>query len=329
MIQRYCAKCSGGIQKGASVNRANERPLMLRSSAVVATALAPRLALLRAMLDAPSLGAAAESVGVPSPTAVRWLAALNEAAGIALSVRTGRHVELTAAGVELARAAADANTALAVGVARAVEAGDPRHGHIVFAFPRSLGAIHAPRLLRSYRAAHPGIGFTLVQGSHELLVEKLHNATVDIALSVLRDADTAVDRVELFREPFVLVVPEDHRLAGRQAVRLTDCRAETMVGLAMGTALRGQVNEMLTEAGIDAGYGFEADELDTARGLVAAGVGVAVLPASAGEAAAGSVEIPILPRRYRRIGLVTSTLHPLSPAAERFLNWVRSTMRAS
>jgi DNA-binding transcriptional LysR family regulator len=214
-----------------------------------------------------------------------------------------------------------AQTTLAVGVTRAHEAADPTRGQVVFGFLRTMGVSRAPELLRHYRAAHPRIRLALVQAPHEELIERLHDGTIDLALTSVRDSDVGVRATELFREPFVLVVPKDHRLARRDAVRLFDCRDETFVGLSPGIALRRRVDELFRAAGVRPRYGFETEEVETVRGLATAGVGVAVLPARQGGALTGSAEVPIVPRHHRQIGLLVSTERELEPAAEGFRSW--------
>lgn len=281
----------------------------------------PRLTLLQAMTEHGHMSAAAAAVGVPQPTATRWLTALSRTVGVALTHRVGRRIELTRAGIALAESVGAAHTSLALGVARAYEAADPRRGQVVFGFLRTMGASRAPELLRAYRAVHPRVRLALVQASHEELIDKLHDGTIDLALTSIRDGDVGVVATELFREPFVLVAPADHRLAGREAVRLHDCRDETFVGLSVGIALRRRVDELFGAAGIRPRYGFETEEVETVRGLATAGVGVAVLPARHGGPLPGSAEVPIVPRHHRHIGVLVSTERPLEPAAEGFRRW--------
>jgi LysR family transcriptional activator of glutamate synthase operon len=276
------------------------------------------------MAECGHLSAAAESIGVPQPTATRWLDSLNRSVGVALTERVGRRVELTPAGQALAAAAGTAHSALAVGVARAFEAGEPGRGQVVFGFLRTLGATRAPELLRGYRAVRPRVRFALVQDAHEELIAKLHAGTIDLAMTSLRDTDANVVAIELFREPYVLVVPAEHRLARRSWIHLRNIRDETFVGLSAGIALRRRVDEMFAAVGVRPRYGFETEEVETVRGLATAGVGIAVLPSRHGGPLAGSIEVPIAPPHYRKIGLVTSSRRRLEPAAESFYQWAKS-----
>jgi DNA-binding transcriptional LysR family regulator len=296
-------------------------------SAEVASKLIPKLVLLDAMAQREHLSAAAASIGLPQSTATQWIIALRRAVGVPLTRRAGQRVELTAAGRVLAESVGRVHSVLAAGVARAYEATDPGHGQVIFGFLRTLGAGRAPELLRGYRLAHPRVRLTLVQAAHEQLVAALHDGTVDVALSVVRPADRDMVAVGMFREPYVLVMPAEHRLARHGSVRLHECRDEGFVGLSPGIAMRRSVDDMFFAARAQPRYVFETDEVETVRGLATAGLGVAVLPARHGGPLTGSVEIPIAPRAYRHIGLLVSKRRTLGSAAEGFRRW--ATMRST
>nr|WP_221380721.1 LysR family transcriptional regulator [Actinoplanes polyasparticus] len=299
----------------------NSGPGVQPSSATIASSLMSKLTLLVAMAERGHLSAAADAAGVPQPTATRWITALSRTVGAPLTRRAGQRVELTAAGRALADSARTAHTVMAVGVARAYEAADPGQGEVLFGFLRTLGASRAPELLRGYRLNHPRVRLTLVQAAHEQLVAGLHDGTVDVALSVVRATDADVAAVEMFKEPYVLVMSAGHRLSRHEFVRLRECRDESFVGLSPGIAMRRSVDDIFLAARVRPRYVFETEEVETVRGLATAGVGVAVLPARHGGPLSGSVEVPIAPRTYRYIGLLTSRRRTLEPPAEGFHRW--------
>jgi LysR family transcriptional activator of glutamate synthase operon len=287
----------------------------------VAEELLPRLTLLQAMVEHGHLSAAASAVGVSQPTATRWLVSLNKTVGVPLTARSGPRVELTRSGRAFALASRLAQGALESGVARAQTAGDPDHGRFTFGFLRSLATVKAPQLLRGYQLDHPGTAVDLVQGAHTELVEQLHDGTVDVALSHIRSCDGDLVAFEMFREPFVLVVPTQHRLAWRDRVRAYECRDVALIGLPPGIALRQSTDDLLREAGVKPRYVFSADEVATVRGLVAVGIGTAILPAREGGPLPGTNEIPLVPRAYRHLGLLVSSRRQQPPAVAQFRAW--------
>ena len=285
----------------------------------MAAALAPRLALLRAIAAEGHLGRAAESAGLPQPTASRWLAALGSDLGLPVVARRGRGILLTRAGRALAESAGRALTELESGCRQALAEVDPARGHVALGFLHTMGGVRVPELLRAFRAEHPGVQFTLSQGAHDALVRRVSDGAIDLALtSPLPTDESELSMTALTRQSLVVTVPNGHRLAGRRRVRLAELADEPFVGLKAGYGLRLITDQLCAEAGFRPTLAFEGEEADTVRGLVAAGLGVAVLPVAEPTGAPGAVELPISPRAYRRIGLVWAAHRPLPPAARWF-----------
>ncbi|GAB2682477.1 LysR family transcriptional regulator [Kribbella swartbergensis] len=289
------------------------------SLGVASTFLAPRLALLSALAQYGHLSAAAASLGIAQSTASRWLQSLNARVGVDLTRRVHGQIQLTAAGHTMAEAVEFGQSLLRLGVARAQVRSRPHDGQVRFGYLRSLATSKAPYLLRRFSDAFPRVRFVLHEANHEELTQRLRRGDIDIALTTVDQPDTVFVEYPLLREPLVLVVPEAHRWAKRDSVRVHECRDVTMVGLVNGTALRRSVDELLLRARVRPRYTFVTAEIAVLRGLVAAGMGVAVLPGSHDAPTPGSAEIALVPRTYRRVGLVVAAHRPLEPAAEAFL----------
>lgn len=285
----------------------------------VSTYLAPRLTLLSALAQYGHLSAAAASVGVSQSTASRWLQSLNAGVGVDLTRRVHGQIELTAAGHTMAEAVDFGQALLRLGITRAQIRSRPHDGQVRFGYLRSLATSKVPLLLRRFFDAFPRVRFVLDEASHEELVQRLGRGEIDIALTTVGQLDPGFVEYPLLREPLVLVVPETHRWAKRGSVRVHECRDVTMLGLVSGSALRRSVDELLLRAGVRPRYIFVTAETAVLRGLVAAGMGTAVLPASHAAPTPGSAEIPLVPRTYRQVGLVVPAHRPLEPATEAFL----------
>jgi DNA-binding transcriptional LysR family regulator len=291
----------------------------------LAATLAPRLALLRALAADEHVTRAALTVGVPQPTVSRWLAELADALGGPVLSRHGRGVRLTRAGRELADAAAAALSTVESGVRRAVAENDPDAGTVVFAFLHTMGGARVPGLLRAFRAHHPRVRFSLVQGAHEEMVQRVLSGEVDLALTApLPAEDPRLASAVLEDQPLVLAVPRAHRLASRRRVRIAELADEDFIGMKPGYGLRQVTDGLCAAAGFVPRLAFMGEEVDTIRGLVAAGLGVALLPPAEQHPPRGMVELPVTPRAYRTIGLVWPADRPLSPAATRFRDFVRA-----
>ena len=110
-----------------------------------------------------------------------------------------------------------------------------------------------------------------------------------------------------------LAVSADHRLAGRRRIRLAEVAEEPFVAVEPGYGLRLITNEFCAQAGFAPRIAFEGEEVETLRGLVAAGLGVALLPPGL-VPRPGVVELEVTaPRTRRAIGLAWPAGRPLTP----------------
>ncbi|MFC6065108.1 LysR family transcriptional regulator [Streptomyces ochraceiscleroticus] len=243
--------------------------------------LSPRLAQFAAVARAQHVTRAAAELGVPQPTLSRSLARLEADLGVQLLTRHGRRVRLTSSGRTLL-AHAERSLLHAERAGRAVrEDADPHSGRIAFGFPHTLGPSTVPDLLREFSARYPRIRFQLMQDYGAALLSRLRTGELDLTLiSPPPDApDVTVRRVH--RQPLRIVVPAGHPLAGRKRVRLAEVRDDAFVSLPAGYGLRQITERLCAEAGFAPRITFEGEEVETLRGLVAAGLGVALLPAPA------------------------------------------------
>lgn len=283
------------------------------------TGLVPRLQHFAAVARTEHVTRAASVVGVPQPTLSRSIARLEADMGVALFARTGRVLRLTPSGrllqEHVERALAELETALhALAGQNSADT-----GRVAFGFLHTLGGTTVPHLLRAFRADHPGVRFELVQRGHEVLVELLRAGTVDLCLtSPLPDEPGLVVR-PLHEQRLHLVVPSDHPFATRRQVRLADAAQEQFVGLEQGYGLRTTTDAWCRAAGFVPRLSFEGEEIDTVRGLVAAGLGVALLPEDATGRRDGVVELEVVqPRTTRTVGLVWRRETWAPPAVEAF-----------
>lgn len=294
------------------------------SDETLAGSLAPRLALLRAVAEEGNLTRAAATLGVPQPTASRWLALVSTELGTPVVIPAGRGIRLSRAGAYLAEAATRALSVLAAGVRQAVDEGDPEHGHVVLAFMQTLGDQLVPELLRAFRREHPHVRFSMLQGPHEELRDHVRSGRADLAFTAPLPGPGEFAEITLEEQQLVVTVPAEHRLAARAWLRMSDLAREPSVVMKPGYGLRQITDELAEAAGFLPMLAFEGDDVDTMRGLIAAGLGVAVLPAAEPTPRPGTVEIPLRPKATRHIGLIWAADRALAPPALAFRDFVSS-----
>ncbi|MER7814140.1 LysR family transcriptional regulator [Streptomyces sp. NPDC096153] len=286
--------------------------------------LAPRLAYFAGVARHEHVTRAAQELGVPQSTLSRAMVRLEQDLGVTLFTRKGRTVSLTPAGrdflVSVERALAEVERA-----AEAVRAdADPSAGKVAFGFLHTMGSETVPELIRAFRVDHPRIRFTLVQNYGEAMIERLRAGELDLCLtSPVPDAPDLVAR-RLDEQRLRLVVPDDHRLATRKRIRLAEAADEAFVTLEPGYGLRRITDALCAEAGFSPRVAFEGEEAETLRGLVAAGLGVALLPPPA-VPRPGVVELTVTaPRAIREVGVAWLDGHVDTPPVAAFKKFLLS-----
>lgn len=262
----------------------------------------------------------------------RALARLEAQVGTPLLRRSGRTLRLTRAG-EVFKPYVDAMLLrFDDGMAAVSQFVSPETGTVAIAFQQSLGTWLVPDLVRSFRARHPDVRFSLTLVRDELHGLPLDGGIADLEIGTrrfrtspeaARPGDLPVLTEEIATEPLRLALPREHRLAARRRIRLADVSKDPFIALRSTSALRKLTDDLCREAGFRPAIVFEGDDLTNLRGLVAAGLGVAVVPApraDSPEAAAGSVRYLELADggAQRAIYLTWSAERPLLPAAELF-----------
>ncbi|GIJ45247.1 LysR family transcriptional regulator [Virgisporangium aliadipatigenens] len=243
------------------------------------------LRVVREVADTGSFTAAAEALGYTQSAISRQVAAMEAAAGTALFERFARGVRPTAAGAVLA---AHAATVLgAVDTAERDLAGlrDRLAGRLrLGAFP-AAGAVLVPRALARLRAAHPGLAVTIEEGATPALLSRLRSARLDVIVIGTGQGLPDYDLGELRQHPLVtddlrVAVPSTHRLSRKARVTPADLSAETWI---VGRGARGEPQFGAWPTLADPRIGHTTRSWTTRLGMVAAGLGVALLPGIAAD----------------------------------------------
>jgi LysR family transcriptional regulator, transcription activator of glutamate synthase operon len=253
----------------------------------------------------------------------RALRRLEAQVGTPLLRRSGRTLRLTAAGAVFKPHVDALLHQLDDGIAAVSQLIEPETGTVALAFQQSLGTWLVPDLVRTFRAAHPGVGFRLTQVRDELHSAALDGGQADLEIGTRRPADPAVHSRRVAVEPLRLALPGDHQLAGQQRIHLAQVSGEPFIGLRPASALRQLADDLCQQAGFRPAVVFEGDDLSTVRGFVAAGLGVAIVPApraGSPESATGPVLYPEIldTGAAREICLRWPAERRLLPAAELF-----------
>jgi LysR family transcriptional regulator, transcription activator of glutamate synthase operon len=281
--------------------------------------ISPELAIAVAVLEEQHVRRAAERLGVPQPTVSAVMHRLADAIGAPLVAPRGRGITATDAGRAFLPAAQQALVNLRAAGQDLQEVIDPDRGRVALGFAHSRGPRDVPRLLDAFLAAYPDISFTLKQGAEPAILDQLRAGAFDVVIvASTPPADDRLETLVLAKERLCLTVASDHRLAGRASVELRQAADETFVGLTPEHGLRRLFDSLCEQAGLAPKLAFEGEEHETLRGLVRAGLGVAVLPHATHHDPA-LVEITLRdPGAHRDVRAVWHKDRRLTPAARRF-----------
>jgi LysR family hydrogen peroxide-inducible transcriptional activator len=224
-------------------------------------------------------GRAAEASFVSQPTLSTQIKKLEDELGVALVERTPRKVLLTETGREIARRARGVISEIDEIKAIAQRTRDPESGSLRLGVFPTLGPYLLPHLVPLVRTRFPRLELLLIEEKTEHVIRMLREGSLDAGVLALPVHEDSLHSEFLFEEPFVLAVPEAHPLAQKKSrLKLSDLEDENLLLLEDGHCLRDQALEVCQLAGAGEKTGFRATSLETLRQMVAANVGITLLP---------------------------------------------------
>ena len=230
-------------------------------------------------------GRAAERLGISQPPLSQQIQALEEEIGARLFERTNRRVELTDAG----RLFLDESRQVLAQVDKAVLLARRAHlgelGELKIGFTSSAPFTSTiPSSIHAFRKAYPDVHLDLQEMSSRQVLKALLEESLQVGVIRPLALPDAVHWVEVFREPLVAVLRADHPLAAgsEDGLAIAALAEEPFVFFprSYGTGLYDQVIALTRQAGFSPRIAQEASEAMTIIGLVSAGLGVSILPAS-------------------------------------------------
>ncbi|WP_043310240.1 LysR family transcriptional regulator [Pseudomonas sp. ML96] len=230
-------------------------------------------------------GRAAERLNISQPPLSQQIQALEQAMAVRLFERTNRRVALTEAGrlfLDEARAILQ-RVEGAVQLAQRAQRGELGELKVGFTASAPFTSI-MPRSILAFRQARPDVHLSLLEMSSGAVVQALLDRQIQVGVLRPFALPDSIEAIELFRDPLVAVLRADHPLAAgsEDGLSLSALAEEPFVFFprSYGTGLFDQLNELARQAGFIPRIAQEANEAMTIIGLVAAGMGVSMLPES-------------------------------------------------
>jgi DNA-binding transcriptional LysR family regulator len=239
--------------------------------------------------------------------------------GVRLFDRHTRMVSLTLVGQEFLPQARKILKDLELAVGDVRDNASLKRGQVTIAAAIVLAATIVPPILARFMRMYPEISVSIRDMPEEQISPALKRNEVDIAVGTLSEDDPEIAATALLRDKLMLVCREDHRFAKRKSVRWTELKDETLITLAAANPLRNIVEHNLLRVVPNSRPKYEVRFSTTAMSMIAAGMGVAVLPENSSQLASAvrvtTVDL-IEPMVMRDVSLLQRRHHSLSPAAE-------------
>src|SRR5437588_4415232 len=281
-----------------------------------------RLKVLAEVVRRGSFSGAAEALSYTQSAVSQAIARLEAETGATLIVRDRGGVRPTAAGASLVEhaegifariEAAETHLAAVLGI---------RAGRLRMASFPSAGATVMPLAIAGFRQRHPDVALTLAEGEPEEIAPRLRAGEFDLALLFqfpgARERHGARLRTQLLLEdPMLVALPAKHALAGKPALSLGDLRDQDWVQTSASSPCARHVVRSCLAAGFEPKVTFESDDYETVQGLVASGVGVALIPRLALTRVHSGVVVRTLAPKppSRRVVAATLAAAGVAPAA--------------
>ena len=274
-----------------------------------------------AVADCRHFGRAAERCFVSQPTLSAQLKKLEDYLGVQLIERQPNNVSLTEPGEQIVSRARRILEASDEVVTLARSHRDPLAGRLRVALLPTIGPYLLPRVAQPLRKSMPRLELQLYEYQTGPMLEKLQAGDLDVGILALPVDMEGLEAGELYVEPFMLAVPDQHKLAKRDTVRTEELKGETLLLLEDGHCLRDQALEVCSRIGVQEKQDFRATSLETLRQMVATGAGVTLLPELASRGAYGNAKGVTIrpfakPAPVRRVGAIWRKTSARRPAIE-------------
>jgi LysR family hydrogen peroxide-inducible transcriptional activator len=191
----------------------------------------------------------------------------------------------------------------------------------------TTGAHLLPPILTAFRKAHPKIQVQLKEESSPDLARDLEQGEIELAIMDEAGLRPGLDHQKILKEELLLALPTRHPLAGKRSLTLQQVAQEPFILMKHGHGFRQITLDLYRKAGLEPKVVFESGGIETVQALVAAGLGISLVPrmvaAHVGVAYAGLSQ----PKAERTLSLAWRKKAPFSPAAEALKRVISGTVK--
>lgn len=231
-----------------------------------------------AIAETGSFSRAAERCQVAQPSLSQQVLKLEEDLGAKLFDRLGRSVRLTEAGRAFIPYARSILEQMEAARSSVLDKDADVRGSVAVGVIPTIAPYLIPRYTAAFTRKYPDAKLRIVEALTPALIENLRDLSIDLAILALPLRHKDLELFPIRTEPLFAVVPKDHPYAGASSISLKDLRGESFVMLRDGHCFRDLSLATCTQARITPNIAFESDQFSSLFGMVAAGVGISLVP---------------------------------------------------
>ena len=268
---------------------------------------------------------AAEHCHVAQPSLSQQIQKLEDELGERLFDRLKREVKLTAHGEAFLRRAVRILEEAAAAKREATDAQDLLRGTLTIGALPTLAPYLLPAALAAFTKKFRGVEIVIHEDTTARLLKLAHGYEIDFALASQPIHDERLEVKDLFSEELLLALPPAHRLARKRSVSAADLAGENLIVMKEGHCLGDQVLGFCERRELKAKISFRSAQLETVQALVAAGLGLSLVPAMAAQTERENLpkyRSLSSPKPQRKIVAVWPKQRPPGRAAREFLKLV-------
>lgn len=271
---------------------------------------------------------AADACNVSQPTLSGQIRKLEDELGTILLERTSRKVLFTQAGLELVDQAKAVLREVKVLKEMASNQGKEMSGPLHVGILPTLGPYLSPIIVPAMKETFPELELYLYELQTTQLVDQLAAGQLDCGiLAFVKESEPFIE-VPLFNEEILLATSNQHEWATEKALPISKLKDKELLFLDDGHCLRTQTLDYCLSVGAKESTHFKATNLETLRNMVAANVGISLIPKLAAKETSGVNYIPFCdPKPYRSIGLIYRPGSPLRTRYERLAKGIEEVMQ--
>lgn len=274
---------------------------------------------------------AADALHVAQSSVSRQILNLENELGVELFIREGRSVKLTPLGRIFFERMKQVWNMMEDAKREVEESLNPEKGTVRIAFPISLAAYTLPSIIYAFRTRYPEAKFQMSNALYHDLIEGVITGEFNLAMMAPMpnlEKEKKIKGATLFTENIVALIPIHHPLANRKSIRLRDLKDDPFCVLPEGFVFRDQIVQVCQEANFSPKIALEGKDIDALKGLVSAGLGVALMPEMTlvDNTPRSTVILPLTDTNLTRtVGVIYPTQRKLLPTEALFYDFLLET----